>query len=34
VGKDLTVEQGYAAAQRVALSLMATLKSASSSFHY
>lgn len=29
VGKDLTVEEGYAAAQRVALSLMATLKSAS-----
>lgn len=28
VGKDLTAEDGYAAAQRVVLSLLATLKSA------
>lgn len=28
VGKDLTPEEGYAAAQRVVLSLLATLKSA------
>jgi hypothetical protein len=27
LGKDLTIEEGYAAAQRVALALLATLKS-------